>query len=216
MARAVIASTEEQRLLQVLHQVIEGRKGWRWARVRGWVLGSEINDLADSSVATQYLHRLRAAGMVGSVTVPDPGRPGRGPVLWRLTQQGENALAEREWRRPIRISKPARSADADRGVIFLSRDAWAALSVLQTHGGCWLSSPDLIAEAARRYAVAIYADDMQMLLKRRLAERHPVSRGRKPVLHYRATGPGLGVTLVDGITNPEIVQVRLPPEEVGA
>lgn len=213
MARAAIASTEEQRLLQVLHQVIEGKKGWRWARVRGWVLGSEINDLADSSVATQYLHRLRAAGMVGSVTVPDPGRPGRGPVLWRLTQQGENALAEREWRRPLRISKPARS-ESDRGVIFLSRDAWAALSVLQAHRGQWVSSPDLIAKAGQRYAVAIYADDMQMLLKRRLAERDPASRGRKSVLHYRATNLGLGVTLVDGLSNPHVVQVRLP-QEVG-
>lgn len=209
MGRVAIANPEESRLLRVLHQVIEGKKGWRWGRVRGWLLGSEINTLADSSVATQYLHRLRAAGMVRSETIPDPGRPGRGLVLWRLAQPGEDVLAASEGREALKISKPVR-ARSDAGVIFISRDAWAALAVLASHGGSWVRSSDIAAEAGARFGVALYADDMQMLLNRGLALRGKLAESGKDVLRYRATELGLGVRLVDGVTNPEIVQVRLP------
>lgn len=215
MGRVAIANSEELRLLGVLHQVVGGKRGWRWGRVRGWVLGSEVNTLAASSVATHSLHRLRAAGMVDGVTVPDPGRPGRGHVLWRIAQPGEDALAEREGRAPLRIAKPARSR-ADTGVIFISRDAWAALAVLAAHPGEWVRSAELAAEASHRYAVALYVDDLRMLLTRNLALREERREGRKNVLVYRATEIGLGVRLVDGATNPEIVQVRLPVAGTGA
>jgi hypothetical protein len=199
---------DEIKPLRVLHELAKTGTGWRRARVRGWALGSEVNCLARSVIATTHLQRLRQAGWVHSERVLDPGRPGSALVMWRVTQAGENELARIEGRAAISIA-PLRTDRRDCARICFSRDAWRCLAVLQSHPGA-ISWPQLIAEFQRRFGGALWQDDAKVLLNRRLATREDSGSGRTRVVRYMATATGRATRLTDGRTNREIVQVQLP------
>jgi hypothetical protein len=201
---------DEIAALRVLRTAAVEEKGWKRGKVRGWMLGSEVNDRADSPVATYHLQRLRKARWASSEPVHDPGRPGQPLVIWRITQEGEDELARLEGREPVRIAAP-RPDPKDAGLIYTSRDAWACLAVLQSHPDP-VRWPDLTAEARRRFRASVYLDDVKMLLTRRLAERQDEGSGRDKILWFHATPAGRSVRLADGKTNPAIVQLRLPQE----
>jgi hypothetical protein len=199
---------DEIRPLRVLSELARTGTGWRRARVRGWALGSEVNSLAKSVVATSHLQRLRQAGWVHSEPVLDPGRLRSALVMWRITQAGENELARIDGRAAITIA-PLKTDRRDDSRIYFSRDAWRCLAVLQSHPGA-ISWPHLVAEFRRRFGGAVWQDDAKMLLNRRLATREDSGSGRTRVVRYMATATGRATRLIDGRTNREIVQVQLP------
>jgi hypothetical protein len=201
---------DELSALRVLRAIaVEGR-GWKRGKVRGWALGSEINNHAGNSIASYRLQRLREAGWVLGEHVRDPGRPRQPLVIWRITQDGEGELARVEDRDPVRIAPP-RPDPRDAGLIYTSRDAWACLSVLQSHSGP-VRWADLVEEVHRRFRAWVYPDDARMLLTRRLAVRTEEGSGREKVVRLEATAPGRAGRLADGRTSEEIVQLRIPQE----
>lgn len=201
---------DEIAALRVLRTLAVDGKGWKRGKVHGWALGSEVNDRADSPVATYHLQRLRKARWVSGEPVRDPGRPGQPLVIWRITQEGEDELARLEGREPLRI-EPVWPDPRDAGLIYTSRDAWASLAVLQSHPGP-VRWPDLVDEAHRRFRASVYLDDVKMLLARGLAARADEGSGKDKVIWFHATEAGRSVRLVDGRTNPTLVQIRLPQE----
>lgn len=205
---------DEVKPLRVLHELARTGTGWRRARVRGWALGSEVNGLARSVVATSHLQRLRQAGWVHSERVLDPGRPRSALVMWRITQTGENELARIEGRTAITIP-PLQPDRRDSTRIYFSRDAWRCLAVLQSHPGA-IAWPQLVAEFRRRFRGALWQDDAKMLLNRRLATREDSGSGRTRVVWYMATATGRAARLTDGHTNRDVVQVQLPVSQAPA
>lgn len=205
---------DEIAALRVLRTLAVEGKGWKRGKVRGWAVGSEVNDRADSPIASLRLQRLRDRGWVIGEQVHDPGRPGQPLVIWRITPEGEDELARAEGREPVRIA-PARQDPRDAGVIYTSRDAWACLAVLQSHPDP-VRWPDLMAEAHRRFRSSVYLDDVKMLLTRGLAARTDEGSGRDKVVWFHATAVGRAVRRVDGTTNPVLVQLRLPREPLAA
>lgn len=201
---------DEVAALRVLRTLAVEGKGWKRGKVRGWALGSEVNDRADSPIASLRLQRLRERGWVIGEQVHDPGRPGQPLVIWRITQEGEDELARAEGREPVRIA-PTRRDPRDAGLIYTSRDAWACLAVLQSHPDP-VRWPDLMAEAHRRFRASVYLDDVKMLLTRGMATRADEGSGRDKVVWFHATAAGRAVRRVDGKTNPALVQLRLPQE----
>lgn len=205
---------DEIAALRVLRTAAVEGKGWKRGKVRGWMLGSEINDRADSSIASYYLRRLRVAGWALGEHVLDPGRPHQPLVIWRITQAGENELARVEDRDPVRIAPP-RSDPGDAGVIYTSRDAWSCLSVLQSHPGA-VRWADVVDKVHRRFRAWVYPDDVKMLLTRDLAVRTDEGSGKQKVVWLHATPAGRAVRLADGRTSTDIVQLRIPQELLGS
>jgi DNA-binding transcriptional ArsR family regulator len=201
---------DEIAALRVLRTTAVEGKGWKRGKVRGWMLASEINEGADSSIASYHLRRLREAGGVLGEHVRDPGRPRQPLVIWRITQGGEDELARVEVRDPVRIARP-RPDPGDAGVIYTSRDAWSCLSVLQSHPGP-VRWADIVEKVHRRFRAWVYPDDMKMLLTRGLAVRTDEGSGKKKVVWLHATPVGRAVRLVDGKTNTDIAQLRIPQE----
>jgi hypothetical protein len=201
---------DEVAALRVLHAIATEGKGWKRGKVRGWALGSEVNHRAESSIATHRLQRLRGAGWVLGEPVPDPGRPRQPIVIWRITQDGENELARVEGRQPAVIA-PSRPDPKDAGLIYTSRDAWACLAVLHSRPDP-VRWADLVDEVHRRFRTWVYLDDAKMLFTRALAKRNNQGSGREKVVWLHATPLGLAVRLVDGRTNTDVVQLRIPPD----
>lgn len=201
---------DEIAALRVLRTAAVEGKGWKRGKVRGWMLASEINDRADSSVASYRLQRLREAGGVLGEHVLDPGRPRQPLVIWRITQGGEDELARVEARDPVRIAPP-RPDPADVGVIYTSRDAWTCLTVLQSHPGA-VRWADVVEKVHRRFRAWVYPDDVKMLLTRGLAVRTDEGPGNRKAVWLHATPAGRAVRLADGKTHPDVVQLRIPHE----
>lgn len=202
----------EIKALKALHAAAASGGGWRRGKVRGWLLGSEVNDRSSSSIASLSLQRLRNHGLVTGEPVHDPGRPGQSLVIWRITQRGEDALAAREGHAPI-VIEPYEPSKRDAGIIYTARDAWHCLAVLQRHHPHWVKWADLVAEVRRRFGNWVYVDDTKLLLARGLAEREDEGEGRAKVIWLRATRLGAATQLADGAANPTLVQLRLPPAE---
>jgi DNA-binding PadR family transcriptional regulator len=199
---------EEIKPLRVLHELARTDAGWRRARVRGWALGTEVNCLADSVVATFHLQRLRQAGWVHSERVLDPGRLRAALLMWRITQAGANELARIEDRAAITVTSHITDR-RDSNRIYFGRDAWRCLSVLQSQPGA-IAWSELVDQFRRRFGGGVWEEDAQMLLNRHLATRESSGFGRTRVVRYMATATGRATRLTDGRTNREIVQVHLP------
>lgn len=202
----------EVKALRVLHAAAASNRGWRRGKVRGWLLGSEVNDRSSSSIASLSLQRLRNQGLVTGESVHDPGRRSQPVVIWRITQRGEDALAARDGRASI-VVEPYRPHKRDAGIIYTARDAWHCLAVLQRHHPHWVKWAELVAEVRRRFGNWVYIDDTKLLLARGLAEREDEGEGRAKIIWFRATRLGAATQLADGAANPTIVQLRLPPVE---
>lgn len=213
MPRKPLAPIEIE-TLRVLRETALAGKGWHRGGVRGWVLGTEMNDAVRWYGAVQHLQRLRLAGWLQSETVHDPARPRNPLFLWRITQAGEDELARVESRDPVPIGAP-HPVPSDRRQIFVSRRVWACLAVLQRHDApaTW---QDIERETHERFRLWIYTDQVQLLLNRGFAEREDQGTGREKVTWLVATPLGRAVRLADAKTSTSMVQLRLPAERARA
>lgn len=212
MSRRAELDESEMAGLRVLREAAARGEGWRRGGVRGWLLGTELNARSKSAVTSLYMQRLRRLGLVTGELVDDPGRPRQQPVIWRITQSGEDALARAEGRVSIAI-EPHAPDPRDRECIYISRDAWNCLEVLRKHHPQWVKWRDVVAEARRRFRSWVYIDATRLLLKRGLAEREDEGEGRKKIVWFHATRRGLATRLIDGGASPDLVQLRLPTDE---
>lgn len=210
-ARRALDEVEVATLKVLRDAAVAGRR-WRRGRVRGWVLGTEMNALAGKYGAAYCLQRLRAAGWVHSEAVRDPGRLGSPLVIWRVTQGGEDALARIEERKAAPISTP-RHDPRDDQIIYISRRAWVCLAVLHRHASpvMWRV---LEQETHQRFRVHLRPDDVTMVLNRGLAEREDRGSGREKVTWLAATPLGRAARLMDGRTSETLVQVRIAEDGV--
>jgi DNA-binding PadR family transcriptional regulator len=197
---------DELHVLSVLSEAAATETGWKRGGVRGWLLGSEVNDRTHSSAAYN-LQRLRDLGLTTGETVPDPGRPRRPLVLWRITQQGEDQAAAKAGRDAGRIAEPVADPQ-DEGVVFITHDAWRCLSVLQGRSGLVAWSA-LVEEVRKRFRRGLYHEDAKLVVARGLAEEIVEGSGRDRVVSLTATPLGRTTLLVDGKASESLVQVRI-------
>jgi hypothetical protein len=204
-------SGDKLNVLSVLGEAAETDSGWKRGGVRGWLLGSDLTERAYSG-AGHDLQQFKGAGFVIGDVVLDPGRPRRPLVLWRITQVGEDALAAKQGRDPVRILAPVPDPQDD-GVIFISHDAWRCLSVLQGRAEPtqWNA---LVEEVRKRFSRGLYYEDAKLLLSRRLAEETVQGEGRDRITSLVATPAGRTAVLVDGKTSESLVQVRMGRADV--
>ena len=192
----------EVKILGVLHDVATGGKGWKWGGVRGWMLTADLGTRGRLMPAL-YLPDLRQRGLVARVSVHDPERERTSVALQRITQKGEDALAELARREPARIAPP-RDTGSDAGTLFLKRNWWRCLEVLQRHPERWLPWKEI---AARLGSPRPWQDDVVPIVKRELARSRTSSIPR--LREYIVTPRGLRVELVDTQKSSSYVQVRL-------
>lgn len=163
--------------------------GWRWGRVRGWLLYDDVADAVADRVS-EVLPRLAGLGLVQRVDVRPPARSS--PVwLYRITDEGVRLLAEREDGATPPLP-PVREDAADAGTFFVPRRMWPGLRLLQSRarsGGGWMSLRQLAAARAR-----LDSEDAGWLIRSGLVERQRLpgtpSRG---TWQYRASAAGLWV-----------------------
>ena len=198
---------DEIRVLSALSELADSRKGWKFGGVRGWILGTEVNDRTKSSTANLYLSRLRSAGLVFGERISDPGRPRQPLNLWSITQAGEEAIAKLEDREPRRIKAPKLTSD-DARIIFISRAAWECLRALQVRRE-WVLWVQLADDVQALWGRIPHSDDIKPVLNRGFAAREEREGARGRRMFYRVTQPGMAVTLLDQKTNAEIVQLRV-------
>lgn len=199
-------NADELIVLSVLGEAAETDAGWTRGGVRGWLLGSEVGERA-FTCSGHELQQFRNAGLATGETVLDPGRPRRPLVLWRITQEGENALAAKQGREPVRIAEPVPDP-LDEGVVFITHDAWRCLSVLQ--GRSAPTGWSAVVEAVRkRFKRGVYYEDARLLLTRGLAEETVEGEGRARIVSLAATARGRGAQLIDGKTSESLVQIRI-------
>src|SRR4028119_836292 len=169
MSRRKELDEAERKVLRTLRNTVVEDKGWTRGGVRGWLLGPEINDLANSSTGSLYLPRLAKLGLVEGDPVRDPGRS-QPMKIWRLMQDGEHELAKLEERNAVEIALPELT-QADQRIIYVSANAVAVLLVLKRHHPHWVKWTDVVREARKRAKTWVFHSDAKLLLSRRLAER---------------------------------------------
>jgi len=201
MGRAL--TEDEAKVLEVLHDFATRGKGWKWGGVRGWMLTADLGRRGRLMPAL-YLPELRQKGLVERVAVRDPGSERTSMSLQRITQKGEDALAEFAARQPVRIA-PARETGSP-APIFLKRSWWQCLEVLQRHRDRWLSWKEIAdgIEPPRPWQ-----DDVVPVVKREFARSRASSQPR--MREYTVTPLGLRVEPVETQKASSFVRVRLRP-----
>jgi tetratricopeptide (TPR) repeat protein len=192
----------EARILEVMHDFATAGKGWKWGGVRGWMLTADLGRRGRLMPAL-YLPELRQKGLVKRVSVRDPESEQSWMTLQRISQKGEDALAEVARRDPPRIT-PARETGSDGGPLFLKRSWWRCLEVLQQHPERWLSWKEI---ADQIDPPRPWQDDVVPVVKREFALSRASSIPR--LREYTVTPFGLRVELVDSQKTSSYVQVQL-------
>jgi hypothetical protein len=176
-------------------------KGWQRRGVRGWVFTDELGNLA---FAGELLTAAAARGFAIREDVLDPGR--RLPLyINRITQAGEDYLAQHEGREPGKIRAAQRSVtEADAETLYVPSGAWTGLRALAT-----IPDPEEWISASRM-GLGFYAEDRKFLLSRGLIEvLRPASGRPSEGLRYRATALGREASARDTTTSAGRSQVRV-------
>jgi hypothetical protein len=201
----------EQATLTALADLATNGRGFRRARVRGWVPGPEVKTVVGTISAGWHLPRLRELGLVTSKAVPDEGRPRNPLVMWRITQAGENEVARRLDREPRRIARP-REDPMDERQIYVGRRAWDLLSVLQQHAE-WLPWEAVDGEATIAFRSRFWHDALTILLNRGFAIREKRVGTPKSIVWVVATDAGRRVEATDLKASRTTAQLRVGAQD---
>lgn len=180
--------------------------GWTRRGVRGWHFTDEMGRIFLAGV---HLAQLAREGLVERDDVGDPGR--KNPLyVHRITQAGENLLAEHQQRPPRKVAAPRNEADAaDLETLYLATDAWLALQALALAQDpeTWHRPADITALTGRSF----YREEGEFLVARGLFEmQKPDPARRNAPRTYGATPLGRAASLRDGSTSTSRVQIRVP------
>lgn len=174
--------------------------------VRGWHFTDEMGEIFLAGV---HLAELAREGLVERDDVGDPGR--KTPLyVHRITQAGEDLLAQHEQRPPRRVPPSGVEPDeADAETLYLSADAWLALRALAQAPApeAWHRPAEITALTGRSF----YLEEGVFLVSRGLFEvQHPDPGRRNAPRTYRASPLGRAASLRDDSTSTSRVQLRVP------
>jgi hypothetical protein len=195
------------------------RRGWLRRGVRGWRLYFEIKAKQDAYISEKLPHMARR-GLLDRVEVVEFGKS-RPTLLYRISREGEQQLAQLEDRPPEAIPLP-KAEDAG-GNLFVPSSTWTALATLQrraldrigperfgAHG--WLSISEIGAGQP-----TVRHEDLTWLVRRGMAEVRNgpgAQEGGKAKTFYRLTASALRAEVVDAVPSPsgrvEMVEARVP------
>jgi hypothetical protein len=193
---------EEFQILAALSAKMRNGEGWTRRGVRGWVFTDELGSIAISN--DNRYPDLAARGLICREDVQDPGR--KAPLyLNRITQAGEDHIAEHEVREPIRVpSKRVGSLPLlEQETIYVPSRAWRPMmTLIAAPEEQWTTTSGL---------ESFFDEDRRFLEKRGLLERRQPAGGQASRrLLYRATPLGRGAVALDSEASPERVQIRVP------
>jgi hypothetical protein len=191
----------EFEILAALSTRVRSDAGWHRRNVGGWMFTDELNQLGPWGA---HLPHMAALGLIRREDALEPGR--RAPrYINRITQAGEDYLAEQEGRAPFRI--PARTRvlpEIDLEMVYISPQTWRCLQVVTTADhDIWLSSTNL--------GNAFKAPERKFLESRGLIEvRTQEGSARPNALLYRATDLARRARAIDTATDPARLQIHVP------
>jgi hypothetical protein len=192
---------EELRILATLSAKVRGTQGWNRRGVRGWVFTDELGHIPITD--DNRYPDLGARGLICREDVLDPGR--KSPLyLNRITQMGEDHLAEREDRDPHRV--PAKRVGTlsvlDQETIYIPARAWRGLETL-------VAAPPEEWTIATALS-AFFDTDRKFLENRALIEVRRPEGGKNRGPLYRATALGRVAIALDTETSTSRVQIHVP------
>lgn len=184
---------------------VEGT-GWMRRGISGWTFTDEMGGIFLAGV---HLAQLAREGLTERDDVGDPGR--KNPLyVHRITQAGENLLAEHQQRSPRRLAVPRNEPDeADLETLYLATDAWLALQALALaqDPAAWHRPADITALTGRSF----FREEGEFLVARGLFEMQKSDPTRRNAPRtYRATPLGRAASLRDGSTSTSRVKIRVP------
>lgn len=192
---------EELQILATISAKVRSNHGWTRRGVRGWVFTDELGHIPITD--DNRYPDLGARGLICREDVLDPGR--KSPLyLNRITQMGEDHLAEHEGRDPYHV--PAKRVGTlsvlDQETIYIPARAWRGLETLVA------APPEgwTIATALS----AFFDTDRKFLVNRALIEVRRAEGGKKRGPLYRATALGRGAIALDTQTSTSRVQIHVP------
>lgn len=194
-------SETEFQILAALSRRVRDNAGWHRRSVGGWMFTNELKRLG---LWGSQIPDMAARGLIRREDALDPGR--RAPrYINRITQAGENHLAEHECRPAFRV--PARNRtlpEIDLEMVYISARAWRGLEALTiANHDDWLNSDQfggLFDQQERKYLVT------RGLLEVRRAQ----AEARPNTLLYRATDLTRGARVIDTTTDPARLQLHVP------
>lgn len=194
-------ATTEFRILAALSKRVRSNAGWRRRSVGGWMFTDELKRLGPWG---PHLPDLAARGLIRREDALDPGR--RAPrYINRITQAGEDHLAEHEGRAAFRIPARTRALpEVDLEMVYISPHAWKGLQALTiADRDNWLSST--------QFGGAFDPQERKYLETRGLVEvRRAGAEARPNGLLYRATDLARRARAIDTTTDPARLQVHVP------
>jgi hypothetical protein len=191
----------EYRILAALSMRVRINAGWHRRSVGGWMFTDELKRLGPWGTR---LPDMAARGLIRWEDALDPGRS-TPRYINRITQAGEDHLAEQEGRAPFRIPARARALfDVDFEMVYISPHAWRGLQALvATEPANWLS--------CAQFGGAFTQPERKYLVTRRLIEvRRAEVEARPNALLYRATDLSRAARAIDTTTDPARTQVHVP------
>ena len=194
-------SETEFHILGALSRRVRDNAGGQRRSVGGWMFTDELKRLG---LCRSHIPDMAARGLIRREDALDPGRSAP-RYINRITQAGEDYLAEHESRPAFRVPARTRTLpESDLEMVYISPRAWGGLAALTiaSHDD-WVTSDQLhgsFDQRERKYLVT------RGLVEVRRAEAAP----RPNTLLYRATDLARGVRVIDTTTDPARVQLHVP------
>jgi hypothetical protein len=193
------------RLLRFLRSCAVQGEGWQRRGVRGWLFTPELT--GQFPLCADHLTRFFREGRIVRADVRDAVRTN--PInVHRITQAGENLLAEIEARTAVEIQASGEPSEQERHSIYMTTHAWQILRILVARDpDDWVSTTHLTSQAR----IAVYTDDALFLLSRGLIERKkPTGMPTNAAMLHRATSLGRNAEAIDESTSTSHVHVHIP------
>ena len=198
-------SEQALHLLRFLRSFALQGEGWQRRGVRGWVFTPELT--SRFPLCADHLTRFFRDGLISRDDVRDAIRTN--PInVHRITQAGENLLAEVEARTPVEIQPSGELSDTERHSIYMTAHAWQMLRILVSHDPDeWISTAHITSQTG----IPVYTEDALFLLSRGLIERKkPIGMPSNAPMLHRATRLGRNAQAIDETTSTSHVHVHVP------